>query len=464
MVKVKVRPVLSVKHYRTKLRPKIRRRAVCVLVVVSLLALIAPEANGQGFPFERRAFVPDGNKEVVTTDNANNDFQAFENLSPAATHLGAKDGIKIQGKQFSIEKTRPHETSDKMFLERYELHRPGAAWVKFIFKKFNLDGSVLTLSTPGSSNVQTFRSTDELRAWDWQSRMIIGGDVTIDLTVPSNRPRPPEVETLIAEEILGKSFVPLRRSGDEQAAGADEEAICGVDNRVLSKNPLVGRIIPVGCTAFIVEGDIYVSAGHCFRENRDLQEIEFNVPASSQTGMPRSASEEDTYKVDPTSILCNNCGDKQLEYGQDWSVFLVKKNVRTMKTPIEAQKGSYKILEGNILQGNKVGRVRIYGFGYSDKPLTSMYANQMADGTLLELSSNPAGNDAKIKHLVTTERGNSGSPVVALINGNADTDFAVGIHNGGKCNPDTENFNKGTSFSNVELLEAIKVTRARRPQ
>ena len=99
--------------------------------------------------------------------------------------------------------------------------------------------------------------------------------------------------------------------------GVKTEAICGsTDDRVASANPRAGRIMPVGCTGWLIDGGSLLSAGHCI--GTDFQTVEFNVPASLANGTTVAPPVRDQYRVVAGSIVSQNGG-----VGNDWAVFQV---------------------------------------------------------------------------------------------------------------------------------------------
>ena len=84
--------------------------------------------------------------------------------------------------------------------------------------------------------------------------------------------------------------------------GGDSESICfGTDDRVRSFDARVRRFSPVGCTAWLVAEDVFVTAGHCvdFAPSAlpDGYFVEFNVPLSAPDGVSVRSAPEDVYAV-----------------------------------------------------------------------------------------------------------------------------------------------------------------------
>jgi len=65
----------------------------------------------------------------------------------------------------------------------------------------------------------------------------------------------------------------------EWAPGEIPESQCGpLDDRVPSSDPAAGRLLDIGCTAWIICDGRLVSAGHCSGTPSLLDMVEFNVP------------------------------------------------------------------------------------------------------------------------------------------------------------------------------------------
>ena len=112
----------------------------------------------------------------------------------------------------------------------------------------------------------------------------------------------------------------MRRPTTEGAAPEENgslEAICGAtDDRVASNNPRSGRIMPVGCTGWLIDGGALLTAGHC--TGATMQTVEFNVPASQANGTTVAPPVRDQYRVIAGSIVTQNTG-----IGNDWAIFTV---------------------------------------------------------------------------------------------------------------------------------------------
>jgi hypothetical protein len=154
---------------------------------------------------------------------------------------------------------------------------PGAAWLQLQFSHVQLgQGGTLTI-TSAAGDRQSF-SQATLEAWGGLTAIFNGSELRVTLT-----PGPGATEPVVARvgniiiglplagegatqaapqpliQLLGpdfRRFIPedarLPRTGGTTAR---PETICGAtDDRVASNNPRTGRIMPVGCTGWLIDG------------------------------------------------------------------------------------------------------------------------------------------------------------------------------------------------------------------
>ena len=348
---------------------------------------------------------------------------------------------------------------------------PGAAWLQLQFSDVHLgpDGTLTITSAAGDS--QSF-SQAELEAWGGLTAIFNGSELRVTLTPGPGSTEPvvarvadiiiglPPAEEGAAEavpqpliDLLGDDldrFIPkdVRRRTTEGAAPEENgslEAICGpTDDRVASNNPRSGRIMPVGCTGWLIDGGALLTAGHC--TGASMQTVEFNVPASQANGTTVSPPVRDQYRVIAGSIVTQNTG-----IGNDWAIFAVLPNTETGLLPAAAQGATFQ-----LSNTQNPANVRITGFGV-DGPPPNFGAGGPRDATnqtqqthVGTLSTNTGGaNSGTLRYNTDTQGGNSGSPVI-VEGGNV----AIGIHTNGGCTS-TGGTNAGTSFRNQALWTAI---------
>jgi len=340
---------------------------------------------------------------------------------------------------------------------------PGAAWLQLQFSEVRLGPDGVLTITDSSGESQTF-SQAQIDAWGGLSAMFNGSALRISLKPGKGATEP--VSAIVKDIIIGlpasavsgaelvtpqplrnllgpdiKRFIPddlrgLWKEGAAPRQGAGTEAICGsTDDRIASTNPRVGRIMPVGCTGWLIDGDRLLTAGHCI--NAATQTIQFNVPASQANGTPVAPLVRDQYRVITESIVSENAG-----VGKDWAVFQVLPNTQTGLMPAAAQGATFQ-----LSNTDNPAQARITGYGV-DGPAPDFGAsgprnaqNQTQQTHVGTLSQNTGGaTSGVLRYDTDTQGGNSGSPVIV-----AGGNVAIGIHTNGGCTS-TGGTNAGTSF------------------
>lgn len=232
---------------------------------------------------------------------------------------------------------------------------------------------------------------------------------------------------------------------DKDSADHAPEAICGdADDRVPHDHRFDGRIMPVGCTGFLVSADTFLTAGHCM--GGDMNEIQFNVPMSTDDGKPVGSANINRYMVVPASIVGSDNG-----VGDDWALFRSLPNGITGQLPGVHRQGHYLLYEKS-----RSNALTISGYGLDDDPRgpspVTNFLNKFSQTQQIDtgpLNSMPGANP--MTHKIDTRGGNSGS----AIRDNRRSNQAFGIHTHGGCRVGTMT-NKGTSLSHRPLKEAIK--------
>ena len=166
------------------------------------------------------------------------------------------------------------------------------------------------LITAAKDKAQQRLDAKDLQRWRNSSAIFNGEAVEFELRVA-----PGESGIFInVEELTVGQRAPALTALDRAAV---EESLCATDNRVPANDNRVGRIVPVGCTGWIISNGAYLTAGHCTGPN--MQILEFNVPASLQNGTIVASAPQDQYPIDPASVVFFNDGAGQV--GNDWAVF-----------------------------------------------------------------------------------------------------------------------------------------------
>jgi V8-like Glu-specific endopeptidase len=305
---------------------------------------------------------------------------------------------------------------------------PDAPYVRVVFEELSLPG---TPGTPDAAFVQITSLHDQAvqqldartgAQWGNRSAYFNGDAVSVELFVsPETPPARVRIGGLIAGEWL-----------------APERSICGtVDDRTLSADPRVGRLMPAACSAWLFNerDNCLLTAGHCSLSGSQV--VQFNVPLSDAAGNPVAPPPQDQYPVDPNSIqTTGNAG-----VGRDWATFGVFNNADTGLSPLEAQGASFQLAASAPEVSGQV--IRVTGFGSTSAPVPRTWnAAQKTHSGLYESVS-----PTTIKYIVDTTSGNSGSPVIDLSTG-----LAIGIHTHGGCNTGG---NQGTAIHLPALQDAL---------
>ena len=207
------------------------------------------------------------------------------------------------------------------------------------------------------------------------------------------------------------------------------DKICGTDQRVLSKDPKIGRTNK-GCTITMISRSCALTAGHCVK---NFESAEFNVPESIK-GVPQPSEAKDRYFIDQKTLRFqrNAYGSSA---GQDWAIVRLKPNQETGLYAGDVQ-GYYPIKSFTPKSGDIV---RITGYGQDEDKIKGMsgnYAQQSSTGEVIGLKSKNTksswgGTSASyslITYNVDTMPGSSGSVIVLEKTGEV-----IGIHTYGQC-------------------------------
>lgn len=325
------------------------------------------------------------------------------------------------------------------------VERPDARWLQLQFSTFNLGrSSSLVVRSVEDGAEQSFTG-EQLREWGGATVAFNGSAVQIELRVaPGETGIFYNVDQVVVGERLRTTGRASERVGQQRPDGISApESICGAsDDRRPSNDARVGRLMPVGCTGWIITGGIHLTAGHCVSPSMRL--LQFNVPNSTPDGNPRQPPPEHQYAV--RRIVSHDDGDGH--EGDDWAVFSVARNSVTNRYPIQAQGAALA-----LSQDARPTNVRVTGYGLDDGAANQV--QQTHSGAFL--GATEAGpNDVEISHRVDTRGGNSGGPILVLDGNGAETGTAIGIHTNAGCGPgQNQGSNSGTGFAHRVLWRAI---------
>ena len=298
---------------------------------------------------------------------------------------------------------------------------PGAAWIRLEFGK----GTELARAL-GSAGPDAFIRITSLMDGDEQR---LDADSLVQW---SNASAHFNGDAVMVELVTGHSTEPSRVDLANVQAGfvpPVEKSQCGsVDDRVAVQDNRVARIVPVGCTGWIINNDAnhqFLTAGHC-PAGGSMTTLHFNVPLSTSTGAIVAPAVADQYPIDSTSYQSANGG-----VGADWCYFGAFPNSNTGLTAWQAYRTAFDVvLPPTSTTGNQI---RITGFGTDTG--TASQTNQTHVGSLVSITA------SSLSYNADTTGGNSGSPVIWENQG-----VAVGIHTHGGCTT-SGGSNSGTSWN-----------------
>lgn len=357
----------------------------------------------------------------------------------------------------------------KLGAGKKDISVPGATWLQLQFADVQLGAGGTLSITDTSGQTQTFNA-QQIKAWGGLSAVFNGAAVSITLRpgrgatapvsatikqivmgLPASPDASPKLRGLLGPDLrkfIPADALPARNNGALLPNGAGIESICGAnDDRVASNNPRAGRIMPVGCTAWLVSGGRLLTAGHC--AGASMQTVQFNVPASLADGTTVAPPVRHQYRVMADSTISQNGG-----LGNDWAVFRVLPNTETGLMPAVAQGAAF-----DVSSTANPALVRVTGYGV-DGPAPNFGAggprnaqNQTQQTHVGTLSGNTGGETSGVlRYNPDTQGGNSGSPVIV-----EGTNTTIGIHTHGGCSA-SGGTNGGTSFRNRSLQRALNGT------
>ncbi|MBL9141384.1 MAG: hypothetical protein JNK53_05905, partial [Phycisphaerae bacterium] len=290
---------------------------------------------------------------------------------------------------------------------------PGRAWIRLKLEDASLgrtprggEPTVVRVTSILDGAAQTL-TANALTQWSNTSAYFNGDAVLIEVIADPNAAAS---RLVLAHVTCGANLTP----GEGGAAN-----LCmGEDDRVQSNEPANGRIMPLGCTAWIFNDPNHtmLTAGHCQPEGENV--VQFNVPLSDPNGVATNPPPEHQYAVDASSIQFTSGFE-----GDDWCYFGCFANPNTGLTPFQAQEASYTLSSAPPLD-EPAQSLRVTGYGTVEGPVspTLNLVQKSLDGPMAGLTG------TTLTYVIDTTGGNSGSPVVDVKSGNA-----IGIHTHGGC-------------------------------
>jgi hypothetical protein len=313
-----------------------------------------------------------------------------------------------------------NDSTQMKVVTAFDVHVDGAASLRLHFALEIIGPGLLRTTSLLDGAVQTL-TADQSAQWQDSTCYFNGDSVHVELLEP---PGAGQWRLVLGSVEMG--IVPI-----------EPKTQCGlVDDRQLSADARVGRMLPLGCTAWILNDCAHclLSAGHC---TGPVDVIEFNVPFSTILGTLVHPGPEDQYAVDLASQQSNG----GLGVGNDWAYFGVFPNPVTGLSPGEKQAAWFSLEAPPAAAGQTL---RVTGYGSDDSPdLTFNQVQQTATGPFT------AGWATTLQYQVDTTAGGSGSPIVLESSG-----AAIGIHTHGGCTL-LGGANQGTASTHPDLQAAL---------
>ncbi len=292
-------------------------------------------------------------------------------------------------------------------------------WMGLHFSKADLGRESYMIITSLKDGLWQKLDAVSIEQWNNHSAFFNGNTVKIQLFAA---PFDVDVFVNIDEVIVGDWY-----------GGSPYSSQCGpTDDRISSNQPATGRLVSIGCTAWIIPNGKIVSAGHCL-DGSGANILEFQVPPSLPSGTIQHPGPEDQYSVDVSTKIFTNGG-----IGNDWGVFEVFPNSVTSLMPKTAQGAFWP-----LVQDLGPDSIRITGYGVDNG-----VANQTQQ---THIGPNFGSSGTTMRYVTDTQGGNSGSPVI-----NGLTGVAVGVHTHGGCSSSGGN-NNGTSTFHAALIWVLEV-------
>ena len=294
-----------------------------------------------------------------------------------------------------------------------------APWLRIYFNDANLGkNSFIIMRSVWDGKEQKFDETS-IEQWQYSSAYFNGYEIVIELHVAAFDEN---IFFTINELAIGE-FI------DDDDLYFSQ---CGpTDDRISSDQHATGRLLNIGCTAWIIPNGHFISAGHCL-DGGSSNVVEFQVPPSLPNGTIQHPGPEDQYSVNVSTKVFVNGG-----IGNDWGTFEVFPNSITGLMPKEAQGAFWP-----LVQDLGPDSIRITGYG-----VDTGEDNQTQQ---THIGPNAGSSGTTMRYVTDTQGGNSGSPVIDGLTGNA-----VGVHTHGGCTSTGGN-NNGTSTFNSAFWIAVE--------
>jgi hypothetical protein len=304
-----------------------------------------------------------------------------------------------------------------------------APWLRIYFEEANLgENSFIIMRSVYDGKEQKLDATS-IEQWQYSSAYFNGYEIEIELHVA---PFDENIFFTINELAVGEFY----------EGGVLFFSICGpTDDRIASDQHATSRLLYEGCTSWIIPNGHFVTAGHCL-DGTNATVVELQVPMSLPDGTIQHPGPEDQYAVNGSTKVFVDVG-----IGNDWETFEVFPNSVTGLMPKDAQGAFWP-----LVQDLGPDSIRITGYGVDGPP--PGHGNGPRDSTnqtqQTNVGPNAGSSGTTMRYQTDTQGGNSGSPIIDELTGNA-----VGVHTDGECFS-TGGHNSGTSTFNTAFWDAVE--------
>ncbi len=292
------------------------------------------------------------------------------------------------------------------------IERATAPWIRLRFDEVQLagdpaagTGSYLRITSAADGGWQRLDAVS-IEQWSHTSAYFNGDLLTIELfAYPGTGPNRVSITSMWIGE---GEFSPA--------------SICGpTDDRILSNDPRSGRLMNIGCTAWIFNdaARCFGTAGHCLLTSHTSATMQFNVPLSNPNGSVNHPHPDHQYPVDMSSRQTTNSGGT----GNDAAYFGCFPNSNTGLTPFQAQGSAYNLVSPAPMPP---GTIRITGYGTTSGSQGTPREWSQVQKTHTGAFVGKTGS--RLNYTADTTGGNSGSPVI-----HEDTGNVIGVHTHGGC-------------------------------
>ncbi len=309
----------------------------------------------------------------------------------------------------------------------------GASWLRLWFGPTTLAGdpgargAFVRISSLTDGAWQEL-DAEQLARWQGSSAYFNGDAVRVELLA-------------FAGAAVSRVRIERVTAGEDEPAGSTR-SICGsTDDRVLSSDPRCARLMPIGCTAWLINDPNrqFLTAGHCGPASGSV--VEFNVPLSTSSGGVVHPPPDQQYPVHVPSIRTNG----GLGVGNDYAYFGCAPNTTTGLTAFQVQQSCF-VLAPNAAPAASGQTLRIAGYGTTSTPISRTWnqVQKVHGGPFTSISG------TSLNYRVDTTGGNSGSAVEDVVRG-----LAIGIHTHGGCLTSGTGENHGTSLHLAAFRTAL---------